>query len=513
MKSQLPRKPTARGPRRAAATVAGAVALALLGGALVTTAPVHAHAPMNGSGPVTQQLGPASFSDIVERVKPAVVAIATTGKAGAPKGQRQPRFEMPDLPEGTPFSEFFRDFFEGPMAPPGHGDSERRLQAQGSGFIIDPDGYVVTNHHVVEHAEEISVILDDGTELEASVQGRDPKTDLALLKVESDEPLPHVELGDSNNARIGDWVVAVGNPFGLGGTVTAGIISARGRDIQSGPYDDYIQVDAPINRGNSGGPLFDASGKVIGVNTAIFSPSGGNVGIGFAIPSEMAGPILAELKSNGRIARGWLGVQIQPVTEEVAESLGLKEAGGALVANVEPGSPADDAGLRPGDVIVGMDDKRLESFKALPRLVGATQAGSKARLEVYRDGKLRDIEVGIGSMPDEQQVAAADPEDAAKPARLGVRLTTLDDEARQRFGLSKDAEGVLVVDVERGSPAARAGIRPGQLISMVGQSAVETPQQIAERVEQAAAEERASLLLLVEDRDQKRFIVVKLRSA
>jgi serine protease Do len=295
--------------------------------------------------------------------------------------------------------------------------------------------------------------------------------------------------------------------------VTAGIISARGRDIQSGPYDDYIQVDAPINRGNSGGPLFDASGKVIGVNTAIFSPSGGNVGIGFAIPSEMAGPILAELKSNGRIARGWLGVQIQPVTEEVAESLGLKEAGGALVANVEPGSPADEAGLRPGDVIVGMDDQRLESFKALPRLVGATQAGSKARLEVYRDGKLRDIEVGIGSMPDEQQVAAAEPEGEAKPARLGVRLTTLDDQARQRYGLSEDAQGVLVVDVERGSPAARAGIRAGQIISMVGQSAVETPQQIAERVEQAAAEERASLLLLVEDRDQKRFIVVKLRSA
>ncbi len=485
-----------------------------LGGQLVSVPDAVAMPQALALGGRCRRSGPASFSELVERVKPAVVNISTKGTARAAAGMPGHGFGAPDLPEGSPFGEFYRHFFEGHPGLPGGGSVEREFRAAGSGFVISADGHVVTNNHVIEHADEIEVIMHDGTRYPASVKGRDPKTDLALLEVEADEALPHVELGDSDHAKVGDWVVAVGNPFGLGGTVTAGIISARGRDIQSGPFDDFLQIDAPINRGNSGGPLFDSEGQVIGINTAIYSPSGGNVGIGFAIPTSMASDIIAQLRDEGSVARGWLGVQIQPVTEVVAESLGLSEPQGALVASVVPDSPADHAGLEAGDVIVRMDGEDLEDFKDLPRLVAKASAGSESTLEVRRRGKTRKVAVEIGRMPsDEIEVALAGADAAPDSARLGIHLAELTSEARQRYGIAKESGGVLVAGVERGSPAAKAGIRSGSLIQMVGQEPVESPGEVVSKVREAAERDLPAVLLLIEHRGEKQFVAVKFASA
>jgi serine protease Do len=453
--------------------------------------------------------GPPSFSELVEHVKPAVVNISVTGKAPAMAGMPGGRHQAPQLPEGSPFGELFPHFFGG---RPGGGGGERELHAVGSGFIISGDGKVVTNNHVIEHADEIEVILQDGTRLPATVKGRDPKTDLALLQVATDEPLPFVELAQSDDAKVGDWVVAVGNPFGLGGTVTAGIISARGRDIQSGPFDDFLQIDASINRGNSGGPLFDTQGRVIGINTAIFSPSGGSVGIGFAIPSSMASEVISELAANGSVARGWLGVQIQPVTEEVAEGLGVEEGKGALVASVVPDSPAARAGILPGDVILRMAGERLDDFKDLPKLVARTKAGSETRFEIRRKGKTRKLEVEIGAMPSEGVELALN-DAAPAPGKLGIQLAELTPEARQRYGIPEESDGALVTGVMNGGPASRAGIRAGSVISMVGQEPVQSPGDVVAEVQEAAREEKSSVLLLVEHRGEKRFVAVKLAEA
>jgi len=485
------------------------LAAALTGG-VVSTAWAEPTRPGGGSW----QGGPPSFSELVERVKPAVVNIATKGKTDPGMGRRGQEFQMPDFPDGSPFGEMFPHFFPGNPGLPGGADTEREFQSVGSGFIISADGLVVTNNHVIAHANEIEVILQDGTRHQAQVKGRDPKTDLALLKMETDEPLAYVELAGVDDAKVGDWVVAVGNPFGLGGTVTAGIISARGRDIQSGPFDDYLQIDAPINRGNSGGPLFDTQGRVVGVNTAIYSPSGGNVGIGFAIPSSMAVDVVAQLEAEGRVARGWLGVQIQPVTEEVAQSLGLQDEQGALVASVLPDSPADRAGIKAGDVIVRMDGELLDDFKDLPRLVARAKAGSESELEVRRQGKARKLDVEIGLQPGEDgETVLSSNDEASEAARLGIHLAELTHEARQRYGISKQSAGVLVTAIERGSPASRAGIRTGSIISMVGQEPVLTPDDLLAEVEEAKQHERSSVLLLVEHRGEKRFVAVKLATA
>jgi serine protease Do len=307
---------------------------------------------------------------------------------------------------------------------------------------------------------------------------------------------------------VGDWVLAVGNPFGLGGTVTAGIVSARGRDLHSGPFDDYLQIDAPINRGSSGGPLFDASGKVIGVNAAIYSPSGGNVGIGFAIPASMAKSVTEQLRAHGHIERGWLGVQIQPVTKEVAESLGLKEEKGTLVASVVPGSPAEKAGLQAGDVILSVDQKPLADFKDLPRTIADTQAGTKVTLEVMRGDETREVSVVIDRLPADEQVAAAEDTMKGTP-KLGLPVAALTPESRKRFGIPEDVEGVLVAQVEQGSPAAQAGIRAGAVISMVGQAPVKNPEELAKKVAEAAEQKRPGVLLRVERQGEKRFVPVK----
>ena len=490
----------ARGRRRllalASVALAGGLAAApLFGGIHAAPAPIP--------------IGPASFADVAQKVKPAVVNISTTRKGAAPGGREH---ASPGFPPGSPFEEFFRRYFDRQADEGARRTPRAEIRALGSGFIIDPAGYVVTNNHVIEGADTITVVLDDGTRLAADVRGRDPKTDLALLKVEAAEPLAHVSFGDSDAMRVGDWVVAVGNPFGLGGTVTAGIISARGRDLKSGPFDDFLQVDAPINRGNSGGPLFDGAGRVIGINTAIYSPSGGNVGIGFAIPSALAEPIIAELRADGRVERGWLGVRIQPVTEDIADGLGLAGKGGALVAGVEPDSPAAKAGLRPGDVIRGVDGHAVTRLGDLPRLVAGVRSGETARIEVWRHGSERTVEVTIGSVPAGDVMASGRTEDHGQPA-LGLSLASLTDEVRRRFGLADDARGVVVVAVEAGSAAAERGLRPGDVVVMAGQDPVAAPADVVRAVDSAAAAKRRSVVLLVSRRGEERFVALPLKRA
>jgi serine protease Do len=487
--------------------LAAAVALALAGAQLfpagadaAITAPP---APSTGG-----MIGPQSFADVVQRVTPAVVNVAVVE---ADTGQMRQQLEIPQIPEDSPLGQFFRHQFGQGGIPLQHPETPRHVQALGSGFIIDPSGWIVTNQHVVDGAAEVKVITNDGAQYKAEVKGRDPKTDLALLKIDAGKPLPYVQFGSSDKARVGDWVLAVGNPFGLGGSVSAGIISARGRDINSGPYDDFLQIDAPINRGNSGGPLFDEQGQVIGVNTAIYSPSGGSVGIGFAIPSSIAKDVVDQLKMTGHIERGWLGVAIQPVTEDVAKSLGLPSDRGTLVASVLPDSPAARAGLRPGDVILQAGGKQIDEFKQLSRLVADTPAGTNMTLELYRDGETKHVPIVIGKMPDEEKVAATQaiaPDDTTP--HLGLYLEPITREARQALQLDRSTQGALVAQVEKGSPADEAGIEAGSVISMVGQHETRTPQDVMKQVHAALEQHHSSVLLRVEQNGQQRFVVVRL---
>lgn len=438
-----------------------------------------------------------SFAGIVDRVVDAVVNINVRQqvRVGHPNAPMLP----PGLPEDSPLSEFFRRFHAEPsFSVPREGE--------GSGFIIDTSGHIVTNHHVIQGADQIRVTLNNGQEYDASLVGRDPKTDLALIKIEPREPLTAVELGSAKEARVGDWVLAVGNPFGLGGSVSAGIISARGRDINSGPYDDYLQIDAPINRGNSGGPLFDARGRVIGVNTAIFSPSGGNIGIGFAIPADTVATVVSELRDRGHVERGWLGVQIQQVTEDVASSLGLPDRNGVLVAEVLADGPAAAAGLRDGDVILNVSGQQMTDYRDLTRLIASLSAGTVAQIELMRAGQRLILPVTIGRMPSLTRVA--DASDKGEQARLGIQLAPLTPEYRREHNLHANASGVLVLRVEPDSPAARAGIRAGQLISMVGQQPTTSPEEVLTLIRKAAAQGRPSVLLRVEQNGQQRFVAV-----
>jgi serine protease Do len=441
-----------------------------------------------------------SFADIVEAVSPAVVAISVKGSSN-PGRMGIPEFQ---LPPGSPFEDFFERFFRNE----GQGNARpHRYNAQGSGFVVDPNGLVVTNHHVVKGADAITVITAKGEELAAEIKGFDTKTDLAVLEVESDGALPYVVFGDSDKARVGDWVLAIGNPFGLGGSATSGIISARGRDINAGPLDDFIQIDAPINRGNSGGPLFDANGEVIGVNTAIFSPNGGNVGIGFAIPSSTASSIVGQLVDKGHVERGWLGVQIQHLTEDLAESLGMSEARGALVSGVVEDGPAETAGIRVGDVILTFDGREIEKMRDLPRIVADTPANSRSRVEVWRKGERRTLAVKIGESAREQAALIGGSEAPAK-GELGLTLAELNEETRARFRVSSESEGALVVRVAPDSPAAEKGIRPGDVIKRVGSAEVRGPDEVVRELRKAADDERSRVLLLVERDGADRFVAV-----
>jgi serine protease Do len=452
---------------------------------------------------------PESFADLAEKVTPAVVNISTT--QNVERGQQ--RLPQSPFPPGSQFEEFFKRFFDQQSFE----DSQNRpskTTALGSGFIIDAAGYVVTNDHVVGKADKIDVTLTDGRKFDAKLVGRDEKTDLALLKIEAEKPLPFVSFGDSDKARVGDWVMAVGNPFGLGGTVTAGIISARQRDIHAGPYDNFLQIDAAINRGNSGGPAFSLSGEVIGVNSAIYSPTGGNVGIGFAIPSSTAKPVIAALREHGKVERGWLGVQIQEVTPEIASGLGLDAAKGALVAAITPDSPAAKSGLKQGDVILSVDGQSIDRLRDLTFHVAGRKAGDKLSMSVWRDGKKRDMQATVASMPREQLAQAGEsPAGREDTGQLGLALAPLTPEARQRLGLDEAVKGVAVTAVRPDSAAAEAGLRQGDVILSVNQTAVTAPRQVSEQVEKARKDGRVTVLVLIARGDSQRFVALPLAKA
>ncbi len=451
---------------------------------------------------------PESFADLAQRLLPSVVNISTTQVIEGHSG-----IEIPQLPPGSPFEDFFREFFERNQQP----QTQRRATSLGSGFIISADGYVVTNNHVIQDADEVTVILHDETQLEAEVIGRDPKTDVAVLKVTPPMALTPVDFGDSDSVRVGDWVIAIGNPFGFGGSVTAGIISARGRDINAGPYDDFLQTDASINRGNSGGPMFNLDGEVIGINTAIFSPSGGNVGIGFAIPSRSAEPIVQQLVETGEVRRGWLGVRIQQVTDDIADTLDLPEAEGALVASVIADGPAAEAGIQARDVILEFDGQPIPEMRVLPRVVADTEVGKTVPVKVWRDGEEREVTVNVGSLSEgEVQMTQTEPQPrnetagAAEIEPLGLTVASITEELRQEYDLGADAKGVVVTEVDASGPAAEKNIRPGDRIIEISQNEVTEPAEVASQVEAAIAADRASVLLLVEGRGGLRFVAVRL---
>ena len=477
--------PDMHSSRRGRGAKAGALAIA----AMLALALAPAPAPARGAG--------ESFAPLVREVSPAVVNIAASRDA-QPRDMAQQ--QRPSPMPGSPLEEFLRRFGN-PGARPDA--APRRATALGSGFVVDPAGYIVTNNHVAGEASDISVTFADGRQLKARLVGRDEKTDLALLKVESDRPLEAVRWGDSDAVQVGDWVLAVGNPFGLGGTVTAGIVSARGRDIQAGPYDDFLQLDAPINQGNSGGPAFDMKGAVIGVNTAIYSPNGGSVGIGFAIPSAIARPVVEELRARGRVERGWIGVAVQPLVPEIALGLGLQATQeGALVAQVEPGSPAAMGGLRQGDVVVGVDGKPVNRLRELPRAIAAAKPGATATLDVIRRGTPMQLELRVGATPQAERAAADEP--------VGLAFAPLTAELRARLDLPAEARGAAIAQVREGSVAQRAGLVPGDVVVEVGGEKVETPEQAARAIAAARARHAASVLLLVDRHGAERYVALRL---
>ena len=465
-----------------------------------------------GSAPAHARGAPDSFADLAERLLPSVVNISTTQvQQKTEKGRPQ----LPKFPEGSPFQDFFKEFFDRQQRE----SPQRRAMSLGSGFIISKNGYVVTNNHVIAEADEITVTLHDDSKLKARLIGRDPKTDLALLKVEPKSPLPAVPFGDSGVTRVGDWVVAIGNPFGLGGTVTAGIVSARQRDINSGPYDDFIQTDASINRGNSGGPMFNLKGEVIGINTAIFSPSGGSVGIGFAIPANLARPIIEQLQKFGKARRGWLGVRIQTVTDEIAQSLGLEKATGALVASLTKEGPAEKYKIKVGDVILKFDNKIVGEMRRLPRIVAETSIGKAVGVEVWRNGKRVRLSVTLGEFPeDDAKLAATTPDHKHKPApvvvvdELGMALSTLTPVLREQFKLEDTMKGVVVTKITPEGPAAEKRIPAGAIIRKIGpdQQVVTTPDQVLKKIKQAKRAKLNTILVLIESGGVQRFVALNI---
>jgi len=472
-------------------------------------------------GNPAQARGPEGIADVAEKVIDAVVNISTSQTVEAKGGSNS----MPQLPPGSPFEEFFDDFFKNRRGPGGGskgGDNNsgppRKTNSLGSGFIIDTSGVVVTNNHVIADADEINVILNDGTKIKAELVGVDKKTDLAVLKFKPTKPLVAVKFGDSDKLRLGDWVVAIGNPFSLGGTVTAGIVSAKNRDISSGPYDSYIQTDAAINRGNSGGPLFNLEGDVIGVNTLIISPSGGSIGIGFAVPSKTVAGVVDQLRQFGELRRGWLGVRIQSVTDEIAESLSIKPARGALVAGVDDKGPAKPAGIEPGDVVVKFDGKDVKDPKDLSRVVADTAVGKEVDVVVIRKGQEQTKKVTLGRLQDPEKVQAAVKTDEPAPEKpvtqkaLGLDLAALNKDLRTRYKIKESVKGVVVTGVDANSDAAEKRLSAGDVIVEVAQEAVASGADIQKRVDQLKKDGKKSVLLLVSNADgELRFVALSVQ--
>ncbi len=490
-----------------ALVIAGALGARLIdeSPAVAATASTTAGQALTPQAPAAQ---PYSFADLVEHVAPAVVSVRVETK-----------MEMTSGPRADLMRRFFEEFGM-PMPDQGDGDGQgqapqRRGEAMGSGFIIDGAGFVVTNNHVIDSAEKITVIMNDGRELDAKLIGKDPGTDIALLKVEAGSALPFVSFGDDTKLRPGDWVVAVGNPFGLGGTVTAGIVSARGRNIGAGPYTDFLQIDAPINRGNSGGPAFNVAGEVVGVNSAIYTPTGGSVGIGFAIPANTVTKIVAQLKDKGSVTRGWLGVQIQPVDEDTAQAVGLPNAKGALVAMVTPGSPAAQAGFVAGDVVLKANNQEIADNRALARMVAELTVGQTVPFEIWRDGGNQTLTATIAAR-DEDKIraqAGAGDEDPVNPgsteALPGVQLSAITDEIRRSMNLAAEVEGVVVTGVKDGSDAAGKGLNKGAVIVAVGNKPVKTVADVTSAAAEAKTQGRKTVLVLVEERGVRRYLAIE----
>jgi serine protease Do len=501
--------------RIAAIAMSSAAAVALLTGIHTSTATTPAPATPIVAAPWS------GYADLVEKVMPAVVSV-TVERTQAPEaviGQRE--FGGPQQgPDAEMFRRFMERFFgqrgmepfqfQMPQTP--EGPRGMPSMAAGTGFIFDKDGYIATNNHVVADAGEVTVTMYDGRELPAKVVGTDPDTDLAVIKVDADKPLPYVEFADSDAVRVGDPVIAIGNPFGLGDSVTAGIVSAEHRVIGAGRFDDFMQIDAPINHGNSGGPTFDLEGKVIGVNTAIHSPTGGNVGIGFAIPSDLAQQIVQDLREHGHVVRGWLGVYIQGIDEDLAKSLDLGDQKGALVSQVTPDSPAAAAGLEQGDVILSYNGEPIKELRDLTTKVADTDPGKSAEMTVWRDGKEMNVNAEIGTTPGNDQVMAATEQQPAPDStpKLGVALAKLTPEARQSLDLPADLQGVVVTDVQEGSPAAMKGLQSGDVIVEVDHQQVTEPKTVADAVRDAAQRGDETILLLVKHEGQDRFLAVPL---
>lgn len=473
--------------------------------------------------PAPVKNAPGSFADLAETLLPAVVNVSSTAKIEDTSQDMQGMPDFPVFPPGSPFEDFFEEFFNqrGGRGGGGLGGQPALPAASlGSGFIIDAEnGYIITNYHVIKDADEVRITLHDDSTIPAEIIGRDEKIDIAVLQVKTKKKLRAVKFGNSDRMRVGDWVLAIGNPFGLGGTVTAGIISARQRDINSGPYDDYIQTDASINRGNSGGPMFDLDGGVIGINTAIFSPTGGSVGIGFAIPSNLAKPVIDQLIKYGRTKRGWLGVRIQSVTDEIAESLGLDKARGALVASVTPGGPAEKAALQAGDIVLRFDGKEVEDMRALPRIVAETPIEKAVQIEYWRDGKLRKAKVQIGELEKAEddgllaEMGETAPEKAEKETTIdlvGMSISKLNDQSREGFNVPEDVDGVLVTQTDPRGEASEKGIGTGDVIVEVNQQIVKTPAEVEAIITKAAKAKRSSILLLVNREGDVRFVALKL---
>jgi serine protease Do len=472
--------------------------------------------------------GPDNIADVAEAVIDAVVNISTSQSitAGGPRpgpesreGRPGPEGRpTPQVPPGSPFEEFFEDFFKNRRGgDPKAERTPRRVNSLGSGFVIDPSGIVVTNNHVIADADEINVIFNDGSKLKAELIGKDSKTDLALLRVKPDKPLKAVKFGNSDKLRLGEWVIAIGNPFSLGGSVTAGIVSARNRDINSGPYDNYIQTDAAINRGNSGGPLFNLDGEVVGVNTAIISPSGGSIGIGFAVPSSTAVAVLDQLRSFGEMRRGWLGVRIQQVTDDIAESLGIKPARGALVAGIDDKGPAKPAGIEPGDVIVQFDGKDIKEMRDLPKIVGDTPVGKGVPVLIIRKGKEITKTVTLGRLEDTPQPAAvrrdAVPDDKSVVSKaLGLNLANMTDDLRKKYKIKDSVKGVVILDIDANSAAADKRLTAGDVIVKVTGEEVATAADVQKRIDQLKKDGKKTALLLVANAEgDERFVALTLQ--
>ncbi|HUO89063.1 MAG TPA: Do family serine endopeptidase [Rhizomicrobium sp.] len=478
----------------------------LIAGAAAAPQPPPGKTPLRPApvvAPVVPVHGaPSSFADLAAHLLPTVVNIATTQTlkpvASSPG--------LPNIPPGSPLADLFKDFLGTGRNLPRH------VTSMGSGFIIDPSGYIVTNNHVISDADQISVTLNDGTTLPAKLIGRDEKTDLALLKVASKKPLPFAKFGDSDTARIGDWVIAIGNPFGLGSTVTAGIVSARNRDIEAGPYDDFIQTDAPINRGNSGGPLFDMAGNVVGVNSAIYSPSGGSVGIAFSIPSNLTRQVIAQLRQFGQARRGWVGVKIQQVTDDIAEGLGLPGTQGALIADVTPGGPAARGGVQEGDFITGFDGKPVSDSRALSRVVADTPINKTVSVDLWRKGRKMTVHVTVLRLAEKNAAPPKPPggPPASKVSMLGLSLGMLDGNARGQYHIGGSVQGVLVTDVAPDSPAADKNLRAGDVIVQVQGVVVKTPDDVAHQVNAVRKTGKSVVAMLVNRGGDVTYVAVKL---